>query len=250
MRASKWIVFGVALGMMAVGAELLERSARKTALETPGVRVSAVAIYDEDGKQISTESVVFPKQLPGLTDSPMSMTATEVAMLPRDTTFGRHGYLSGDLQTEATVVLMGTDRASIHRPQWCLTGAGWAIDRVTRDEISMSRPYSYRLPVNKLFLSRGSQGHSIGGVYVYWYVSKDKITAKQLGRLWSATWTALTKGVRERWAYISYFTPCPMDKEQETFEQMEKVIAESAPTFQLVAGPRQEGQAGAVAARN
>src|SRR5581483_6824031 len=160
----KWISFGAALAMMAATAALLARSTRKTALEPPGVKVSQVALYDEKGQQISKESVVLPTQLPGLTDCAIPMTSVEVGMLPRDTTFGRHGYLTDDLQTEATVVLMGTDRASIHRPQWCLTGAGWNIDRIAQDEVPMSRPYHYRLPVNKLFISRALHGHSIGGV--------------------------------------------------------------------------------------
>ncbi len=249
MRANKWITFSVALAMMAATAALLGRSARKTALEDPGVKVSQVAIFDEKGRQISTQSVVLPDQLPGLTDRVIPITSAEVQMLPPDTTFGRHGYMTDDFQTQATVVLMGTDRASIHRPQWCLTGAGWTINQAVRDEVPMSRPYPYHLPVNKLFLSHPAKGGGIGGVYVYWYVSKDKITAQQLGRLWSATWSALTKGVRERWAYVSYFAPCPLGREQATFERLEKIIAESAPEFQLVAGPRQEGT-GSVAARN
>jgi hypothetical protein len=80
----------------------------------------------------------------------------------------------------------------------------------------------------------------VAGVYVYWYVSKDKITAQQLGRLWSTTWQALTTGTRERWAYISYFTPCLPGGEQAAFERLETVIQDSVPEFQLVAGPREE----------
>jgi hypothetical protein len=105
------------------------------------------------------------------------------------------------------------------------------------------------LPVNKLFTSRRSATGTIAGVYVYWYVSKDKITADQLGRLWSVTWTALTTGVRERWAYISYFAACLPGQEQATFERLEKVIQDSVPEFQIVSGRREE-QPASMAAQN
>ena len=249
MKQPKWIVFAIAFIMMTGAASLLYRMRASQRLTDPGVRVAAIPIYDENKRLLSTQSVALPERLPGLNPFPLPITSVEANTLPRDTTFGRRGYETNHFQIEATVVLMGTDRASIHRPQWCLDGAGWDITSAQISEIPMSRPYPYRLPVNVLYTSRRTDHGNLGGIYVYWYVSKDKITANQIGRLWSATWTALTTGVRERWAYISYFAPCLPGREQATFERLKTAIRDSVPAFQLVSGPRDD-QPADVAARN
>jgi hypothetical protein len=238
MRQTKWIVFALALAMMAVTAALLQRSLGQFHLTEPGVKVSNTPIYDENSRLISTQSVVLPDHLPDLRGFVIPITAVEVTVLPADTTFGRRGYGTNHFEAQATVVLMGTDRASIHRPQWCLVGGGWDVVSSQMLEVPMTRPYRYALPVNKLLTSRKTDRGRISGVYVYWYVSKDKITAQQLSRLWSATWAVLTTGIRERWAYISYFAPCLPGQEQATFERLEKMIQDSVPEFQIVSGPR------------
>jgi hypothetical protein len=249
MRQSKWIVFALALAMMAVTAGFLQRVVGEGRLGDPGVKVSPVPMYDENNRLISTQSVVLPDHLPGMGGFVIPITAVEANTLPADTTFGRRGYGTDQFQTQASVVLMGTDRASIHRPQWCLVGAGWNIVKSEILDVPMTHPHHYELPVNKLSILRKNDQGTVAGVYVYWYVSKDKITAKQLGRLWSATWTALTTGERERWAYISYFAACAPGREQATFERLEKVIQDSVPEFQLVSGPRDE-QPSSMAAQN
>jgi hypothetical protein len=37
----------------------------------------------------------------------------------------------------------------------------------------------------------------------------------------------------QRWAYISYFSPCLPGQEGPTFERVKKLIAASVPEFQL-----------------
>lgn len=234
------MVFVAAFAMMAASACVLARNGQQRTLTPPGVKLGPVPIFDEKGRPISSTSVILPDNLVDMRGTTLPITAIEAAMLPRDTTFGRRLYTNDDdFQTEVTVVLMGLDRASIHRPQWCLEGVGWRIMSTEEVEMPMTRPYPYLLPVNRMFLSRDRDGKEEAGVYVYWYASKNSVTAKQLGRLWSTTWKALTTGARERWAYISYFAECPPGMEAVTFARMEKVIAESTPEFQLVAGVRE-----------
>jgi acyl carrier protein phosphodiesterase len=48
----------------------------------------------------------------------------------------------------------------------------------------------------------------VRGIYVYWFVTADKITSDQGARLWSLAKTMLEKRELERWAYISYFATC------------------------------------------
>jgi hypothetical protein len=53
----------------------------------------------------------------------------ELSFLTPDTTFGRRSSYGGASMPpiSASVVLMGADRTSIHRPEYCMTGIGWQI---------------------------------------------------------------------------------------------------------------------------
>ena len=104
--------------------------------------------------------------------------------------------------------------------------------------LHMERPFAYDIPAIKLTASRQMQksGEMVECMYVYWFVSGDKITPEEGSRLWSMWKTVLQKGELERWAYISYFVTCHPGEEQATFERLEKFIQASAPEFQLVAG--------------
>jgi len=239
MNEPKWIAFGMALAMMSGTACVLHQAQGGRTLSQPGVKVGARPISDDKGRVISQQSVLLPDEVPGASVIPGFISESEVTGLPPDTTFGRCFIKQGDFQAQVTAVLMGHDRASIHQPQYCLIGGGWNIDRTERASIPMTRPYPYSLPVMKLKTSRKDpHGAVMGGIYVYWFVSRDKITAEELGRTWSMAWTVLTTGVRERWAYISYFAACHPEQEEATFERLERLIQDSTPEFQLVAGPR------------
>jgi hypothetical protein len=163
--------------------------------------------------------------------------------LPRDTSFGRRRYEAPDkFWVDANVVLMGTDRGSIHKPDFCLTGAGWQIDHIEIVPVAIAKPVPYELSVIKLIASttikQEGTDRRVNGIYVYWYVCGDKISSDPTGsgRMWSMAKRLVTTGVLERWAYISYFAPCLPGQEAETFERVKKLIAASVPEFQIPHG--------------
>jgi hypothetical protein len=51
--------------------------------------------------------------------------------------------------------------------------------------------------------------------------------------MWWMARDLMKTGVLQRWAYINYFAPCLPGQEQATFERIKKMIAASAPQFQL-----------------
>jgi len=238
MKTAKWVVFGVALGMMAATAGWLKEFRGRHLLGAPGVRVGRVPIYDEKKNLVSTQSVVLPTNVPGMASWPLPIGTVEVNELPKDTTFGRRYYGSpgGDFGVQISVVLMGTDHTSIHQPQYCLYAQDWNVTRTERIGLRMERPFAYDIPVIKMTASRQVHGQTLECIYVYWFVSGDKITAEEGSRLWSMWKTMLRKGELERWAYISYFVTCLPGVERATFERLERFIRASAPEFQLVAG--------------
>jgi hypothetical protein len=240
MRTAQWVVFAAALGMMAATAGWLKEFRGRHLLGAPGVRVGRVPIYDEKNNLVSTQSVVLPASVLGIPSKPLPITIGEVDYLPKDTTFGRRYYqLPGsDFGVQISVVLMGTDHTSIHQPQYCLYAQDWNVTSTERIGLHVERPFAYDIPAIKLTASRQSQksGRVLECIYVYWFVSGDKITAEEGSRLWSMWKTVLRKGELERWAYISYFVTCVPGREQATFERLEGFIRASAPEFQLVAG--------------
>jgi hypothetical protein len=168
---------------------------------------------------------------------------TELLKLPADTSFRVRVYKAEDgFFTQVSAVLMGSDRSSIHRPQICMTGQGWAIDSaISRVEpIHLERPRPYDLPVNKLIATKqfkDAEGkvQSVRGLYVYWFVEAEHYTASSAQ--WMVWWVPrdlLLNGRLERWAYISYFSACNPGQEEATFERMKKLIAATVPEFQLV----------------
>jgi hypothetical protein len=222
-------------------------------LGPPGVKVGYVPIYNELTNLVATNGVLLPSQLEGFRSRPMPIFTDECKELPQDTTFGRKLYwsLGQDFQAELTTVLMGTDHTSIHQPQYCLVAQGWNITNTERIVLHLDRPFPYEIPAMKLTATRLVQASNapprvVNCIYVYWFVSGNKITAEETSRLWSIASTVFKKGEIERWAYISYFTTCLPGQESATFDHLREFIGASAPEFQTVTGGPIEHPAPAV----
>jgi hypothetical protein len=119
--------------------------------------------------------------------------------------------------------------------------------------LPIDRPHPYGLPALKLtasgrVLDASGKRVAVRGIYVYWFVTADRITSNQGLRFWSIAQTIVEKGQLERWAYISYFAACAPGQEEATFRELEKFIRASVPDFQTVAG-RPTGGRTPVAAR-
>lgn len=162
--------------------------------------------------------------------------------LPGDTSYGQRRYTGPDgAWTLVNVVLMGADRTSIHKAQYCLQGQGWTLDPVPAApvKIAIDRPYPYELPVIKVTGTRDviqdGQKVKLRGIYVYWYVADGVISADSSGaeRMWLMSRELIRNGVLQRWAYVSYFSICLPGQEEATFERTKRLIAASVPEFQL-----------------
>ena len=144
---------------------------------------------------------------------------------------------------ESSVVLMGQDRTSIHKPEYCLPGQGFTIDLREVVTIPIQQPHIYDLQVMKLTtsktaLDRNGREVPVRGVYIYWFVADGKLATHHLDRMWMMTKGLLSEGVLQRWAYVTYFAICNPGDEDATFDKMARFIAESVPKFQTTTGPR------------
>jgi hypothetical protein len=247
MNKSKWLVLAAALGMMGATGDYLAKVRQRTHWGPPGVKVGPGQLYDPLGRLVAQQSVLLPEEVLGCKGIDMPVTQTELDALPKDTTFGRKLYRMDNYAVAASVVLMGSDRTSIHDPHYCLEAADWHIEKTEQVVLPMDRPYPYNLQALKLTSSRTvknsrQQPILLRGLYVYWFVAADHLTANQGERMWSIARTMVERGVLERWAYISYFVTCRPGEEEATFTHLEQFIRASVPEFQTVAGQPAAGR--------
>ena len=240
MKSQKWILFFATLALIGGTAVLLPRLQARQKLGNPGVRLAAQPVFDEDGKIAGTNSVELPAMSLGYQSQPLPVTKIELTTLPPDTIFGRRQYKSPDgFETTVSVVLMGTDRTSIHKAQICLSAQGWSIERTDLLRISVAQPQPYELPVTRLIIVKkikqaDGREMNVHAIYVYWFVSENAITAEHGVRMWDLAWDLFRTGVLQRWAYVTCLSTCEPGTEEEVFERMKQWIAVSVPQFQLV----------------
>ena len=237
MNKQKWTLLALVLLMIAGTGLLLTRLRANQRLGAPGVKTSPLP--GSHNLQVDLPVRVLDYESTNLPVEKMVLDT-----LPKDTSFGQRLYTAPDKSwVQVNVVLMGSDRTSIHKPQICLGGMGFKIDEAASGETSvhLERPFPYELPVMKLIASKevteGGRKYPVRGIYVYWFVAENQYTSKHNQRMWWMAKEMLRTGVLQRWAYISYFAICPPGGEEATFERLKTMIAASVPEFQLTPRP-------------
>ena len=192
--------------------------------------------------------ILLPERVLDYTSKAVEPSDTEMAMLPKDTSFARRLYRGPDgFEILLGVVLMGTDRTSIHKPEYCLTSQGWQIVGRETAAIAMERPEPYELPVRvfttrRLAQAAGGGGVSWGGAYLFWFVAEQHLTASHWARVGLISWDLVRRGVLPRWAYVSVFVVCRPGGEPEAIRRAEAFITAAVPEFQRTTGLAGERQ--------
>ncbi|HOX04102.1 MAG TPA: exosortase-associated EpsI family protein [Candidatus Paceibacterota bacterium] len=218
MRMRAGLAAWVALAIMGVTAGVLLWYQTHQRLGNPGIRLD------------------LPERVLGYESQVLEITEEERGPLPADTTLGRRLYQRVDggrtNQILLDYVLMGKDRTSLHKPQFCLVGQGWTIDQTEERFIAMQEPHPYDLPVMRLLASKPP----LRCVFAYWFVAEDGLTAHHWQRMWWMARNLFRHGVLQRWAYVRCIVTCLPGQEETAYAEMERFIAAAAPRFMLVAG--------------
>ena len=242
-RNSKWGIFVAVLALIGLTAGTLGTLKARQKLGKPGLQLAERPIFDEEGKIVGPVSVRLPERVGDYFSTNLPITQMELGYLPKDTTYGRRRYVRRDgAYVDASAVMMGADRTSIHKPEICLVGAGWRMNGPVLLSVRVERPNPYDLPVARLFASKqvrmsDDAVREIRAVYVYWFVSEKRITASHRERFWYSLQDLVTTGVMPRWAYVSCFAVCLPGEEEATYARMKEFIAAAVPEFQLVNQP-------------
>ena len=232
LTRERWVCLGLALVLMAGGSWLLVGLKSAQRLGEPGVRV------ERDGRGGVTK-VELPERVAGFGSEELPPAPEEKGALPTDTTFGKRVYRAEDgFAALATVVLMGTDRTSIHKPQFCLTGQGWAIERTELVPVRVAgKGGGYELPVMKLTATKrveaGGQMLVRRGIFVYWFVADGRVTAQHWERMWWMARDLMGTGVLQRWAYVTFFADCAPGEEEATFERLRSLVGGVVPELHV-----------------
>lgn len=210
-------------------------------LGQPGLKIVAQPLYDPAGKVVATNSVFLPEQILDYTSTLLPVSAQEYNWLPRDTMYGRRLYKGPDgFETQLSIVLMGSDRTSIHKPQYCLEGQGFGIEKAEIVNLQVASEKPYALPVMKMTTTKPvmMNGQKVGlrGMYLYWFVSEKQLTAKHSERMWWMARDLIKTRTLERWAYVTCFAVCLPGQEDATVERMKRLLAVAVPQFQTTAG--------------
>lgn len=225
-----------ALSMVAAAASSLRWLKERVRMGEPGVRIVGLPLIAESGRLATSNSVALPSEIPGYRSRLDPIPDLELSFLPPDTTFGRRSYQGGEAlpPISASVVLMGSDRTSIHRPEYCMTGVGWQIFSQTFRRIDIPGWAPGSLEVQRFDMTRTLQRDdgtsvTVQGIYVFWFVADGIRTASHSERQWRMIRDVLSEGRSPRWAYISFFSLCEPGAEEATFERMARLIAAAVP---------------------
>jgi len=233
MKNKNWLIFIVALVLMAGTAGLLLRLKSVQKLGQPGIISAPIP-----GEKVMVK-IDLPEHVLDFTSTNLPESAVELGFFPKDTSFVRRLYQDSDgHQMSTTIVLMGADRTSIHKPDYCLPGQGWHIDSKNVVNVPVGGAKPYQLPVAKWLISANSQmpdGRTVkrSGIYTFWFVTDGEQTPDFYGYLRRLTRNLVFTGVLERWAYVSCYSTCEPGQEDAAFARMEKLISASVPEFQL-----------------
>lgn len=233
MKRRELLLLVTGLLMVALTAAVLVHLRANQRLGRPGIL--ATPLEGEARMEIE-----LPREVPGYIVRDQEVPRLVVDSLPADTSIAQRIYKDPDgLEMQVTVVMMGTDRTSIHQPQFCLTGAGWRIDEKRSEPVRVRflEPHPLELPVMKLIAQRtfDVDGRPVNwsGVYLYWFVADNAVTERHGERVWWMAKHLLRTGELQRWAYITYFAPCPPGLEEEAFQRLQKLMRQTVPKFQL-----------------
>lgn len=231
ISTKKWLLFVVTLALVGTTAVALTWLKAHQRLGEPGLVATPVP-----------GSVKMQLHLPERVLDYTSTNAPEpevvLGYLPPDTSYvGRLYSATNGSWANATLILMGADRTSIHRPDYCLPGQGWQIHDKTEVKLKIAGAQPYELPVMKWIISNTYSApdggkKNVSGLYVFWFVTENQTADTFPAMLKSMLFNQVAHGVLQRWAYVSYFTACAPGQEDAAFARMKELIAASVPEFQ------------------
>ena len=148
----------------------------------------------------------FPDICPNCGSRLYNCARAEKEQLPDDTEFVKSAFTNAaGTRLHTSIVLSGSARDSIHRPQRCLKGQGNTLE----NEYTLEVPIVGRDPLNVRVIKTSrifqtAEGEvPYYGFYAYWFVGQTRETSSHYVRMFWLAWDRVINSVANRWAYIA-----------------------------------------------
>lgn len=209
------------------------------ALIIGGVAVTAFTSHVNTASEAGIE-LELPATVGEWTGEVIEPSELELKLLPKGTGFAKRIYTNAANDTiYCSIVLSSPDPRSIHRPELCLPTQGVKIigsELIQVPVEGLKKP----LPIMKLTTRTTPQGHpdmNIRGYFMYWFVGKDRITARHWQRILWNMWDRTVFNTNHRWAYIivqgsvpeSYLGPGKGKNNEQTLAMLKGFVKEVFP---------------------
>ena len=199
------------------------------------VVATLVAFHFSGSVNSVTESGVvmeLPTCVGGFSGTDQPLSEGEKFVLPKDTEIVKKTYSdsTGDA-VNAQIVLAGSEKRSIHRPELCLPAQGWSINK--REIVPVTLADGRSISVMEVSISRAvetSPGitHPLNSYYDYWFVGNGVSTPSHVTRILLNSWDRVVHHKNHRWAYVAVSAPVleGFKREGKNAEQTKKMITE------------------------
>lgn len=169
-------------------------------------------VFEEDELRRAAPDGRLPTVCPTCGGKLLAISLGELTVLPADTLILRHNYQNyGGDTLSVVVVVNGASRMSIHRPELCLPGQGYSIDRMQIARFTMDD--RREIHVKLVDVRRPSRSGMATGRMgeAYFFVSASHQTASHFTRILTS---AFDRAVRNRitcWAMVVVYADRPFD---------------------------------------
>ncbi len=201
-------------------------------------KIGAPAIKGETQPGTLVMKIDLPENVLGFSSSNYPPGDIVVQTLPKDTSMAARIYWdTNGFFSIGNIILMGNDRSSIHKADYCLAGQGFRPVKKEVATVRVDGPVPYEMPIAK-WTVKGTRKKpdgttfEVNGVYAFWFAADGQQTVEHNERILWYYRDLLTKRTLQRWAYVSYQTFCHPGQEDQAFERMKELIAASIPEFQ------------------
>jgi EpsI family protein len=182
---------------------------------------SDVTKASEPGIRLVNGQPYLPDAVGAWSGGPIEgLSEAEKRVLPQDTAGIRRRYTTTEGgEVTCSVVAAGRDVTSIHRPELCLPGQGWNIQREAVETIRGPGLEGGRLDVMRMdsmhTVSMTAPGRPARALFVYWFVGKDRVTPHHWERIFWTTKDRVFQNRNHRWAYILIASPVRAEQDAD-----------------------------------
>jgi len=232
MKIYKGLILFLTLGLIGGTVFALSWLRSNKRFGRPGIRAEAIP-----GSM--NMNFDLPEKVLDYVSTNVPQSEVVLGYLPKDTSYAQRLYQAPDgFQVVANIILQGADRSSIHKPDYCMAGLGFNVVERSVVNIPIAGPQPYQLPVSRwvgVRTVKNPDGQAVEErcLYVFWFVADNEQTPSYDQHSSWLKKDLLTKGILQRWAYISYQTGCRPGEEDARFDRIKQLIAASVPEFEL-----------------